>query len=88
MRIKTQSYLSIVFRKAWRAAALGDDRRLHRLRHTYASALAGEIELRDLQRFVGHRRMSTTADLYVHFYERKNAPLGDTMGLYRDAEGD
>jgi integrase len=86
MQIKTQSYLSIVFRRAWKAATLGDDRRLHRLRHTYASAMAGEIKLRDLQRFVGHKRMSTTADLYVHFYERKNAPLGDTMGLYRDTE--
>jgi integrase len=86
MQIKTQSYLSVVFRRAWKAAELGDDRRLHRLRHTYASAMAGEIELRDLQRFVGHKRMSTTADLYVHFYDRKDAPLGDTMGFYKDAE--
>jgi integrase len=88
MQIRTQDFLSTVFRKAWKEAAMAEDRRLHRLRHTYASAMAGEIELKDLQHFIGHGRMSTTADLYVHFYERKNAPLGDTMNLYRDTEGD
>jgi integrase len=88
MQIRTQDFLSAVFRKAWKEAAMAEDRRLHRLRHTYASAMAGEIELKDLQHFIGHGRMSTTADLYVHFYERKNAPLGDTMNLYKDAVGD
>ena len=82
--IRFDSFSSAVFRQAFEDADLKEafDRRFHRLRHTYASVMAGGVDMKTLQRFMGHARMSTTFDLYVHHYERANRPIGDTMDFY------
>jgi integrase len=55
------------FRHARDAAGLPSDFTWHSLRHVYASvALSQGIPLLDVSRYLGHRSISVTADLYGH----------------------
>jgi integrase len=40
--------------------------RIHDLRHTYASYMAGRVSLPVLQRLLGHESITTTVDTYGH----------------------
>ncbi|MEX2106536.1 MAG: tyrosine-type recombinase/integrase [Solirubrobacterales bacterium] len=50
------------FRKALKAAGLDDSRRFHDLRHTFGTRMAatGEVPMRTLQEWMGHRDLATT----------------------------
>jgi integrase len=50
------------FRKALKAAGLDSSRRFHDLRHTFGTRMAatGEVSMRTLQEWMGHRDLATT----------------------------
>ncbi|OJU83495.1 MAG: hypothetical protein BGO11_13305 [Solirubrobacterales bacterium 70-9] len=50
------------FRKALKAAGLDDSHRFHDLRHTFGTRMAatGEVSMRTLQEWMGHRDLATT----------------------------
>lgn len=50
------------FRKALKAAGLDDSHRFHDLRHTFGTRMAatGEVPMRTLQEWMGHRDLATT----------------------------
>ena len=58
--------------------------RFHDLRHTCATLLLdGGVSLKDIQRYLGHSQLSTTADIYTHrdytHQQRTTEIAGDIM---------
>lgn len=45
--------------------------RLHDLRHTAASLLSGKASLKQVQEFLGHEDITTTANIYTHVYDEE-----------------
>lgn len=41
----------------------------HELRHFFATVAASEVSMASLSKVLGHRRLSTTSDLYAHLYD-------------------
>lgn len=88
--IGRRPFIEAVFSRGFREAGLKPDRRVHRLRHTYASMQAyiggpdgmGAI-LAELQRNLGHSLQSTTTDTYVHFYQAAERAPADSFGYLR-----
>lgn len=56
------------FRKALKAAGLDDSHRFHDLRHTFGTRMAatGEVSMRTLQEWMGHRSLATT-EIYADY---------------------
>lgn len=57
-----------------RASALSPKRAgyrhsFHELRHVFATIAASEVTETSLAKVMGHRKVSTTTDLYAHLYE-------------------
>ena len=70
-------------RKIWKpalvAAGLPADTTFHDLRHTFAStALAEAVPISEVSRWLGHRSITTTVDLYGHL-------VPEARGRARDA---
>jgi integrase len=54
--------------------------RFHDLRHTAATALHGQgVDLHTISRRLGHSRISTTSDLYMHTWEQADQAASDAM---------
>lgn len=49
-----------------------EDIHFHCLRHSFATNMYSEgMDMKDLQKWLGHSTLSTTMDLYVHFLEKR-----------------
>jgi integrase len=77
-----------VFGRGFKQAGLDYDRRVHRLRHTYASAQAvmggrrdKGAEIKALQRNLGHSDFTTTYNMYVHLWEDQEAEPADASAF-------
>ena len=55
---------------------------LHELRHTVASLLIteGNLDVKTVQRQLGHAQPSTTLNLYVHAFEERNKAVAEAIG--------
>jgi len=64
-------YLDHMFRKAIRS--MGFKIRFHDLRHSCATYLHEELgyDIKDIQEYLGHSTISTTANIYTHFSNKK-----------------
>lgn len=69
------------------AADCASDITFHSLRHTTATALiAAGAPVGDVQRLLGHERPSTTTDIYMHAWQRREQQTGqDAFALLRRA---
>ena len=64
--------------------------RFHDLRHTCASLLVSlNVNMKVIQRYLGHSNMSTTADIYSHLDANATGEAGMKLGklLADDEEG-
>jgi len=77
----TPNHADAAYRTLRRIAAMPDTIRLHDLRHTHASFLiaAGENP-KVIQERLGHKRVSTTLDIYGHLMEDMQDTAADAMG--------
>lgn len=71
-------------RKIWKpaiaAAELPDDTTFHDLRHTFAStALAEGVPISEVSRWLGHKSITTTVDLYGHLVPEATARARDAL---------
>ena len=64
--------------------------RFHDLRHTCASLLVSlDVNMKVIQRYLGHSNMSTTADIYSHLDANATGEAGMKLGkLLADDEGE
>lgn len=57
------------------------DIRFHDLRHTCASLLVSlDVNMKAIQKYLGHSNMSTTADIYSHLDVNATGEAGDETG--------
>jgi integrase len=71
-------------RKIWKpaltAAGLPDDTTFHDLRHTFAStALAEGVPISEVSRWLSHKSITTTVDLYGHLVPEASARARDAL---------
>lgn len=71
-------------RKIWKpaitAAGLPNDTTFHDLRHTFAStALAEGVPISEVSRWLGHRSITTTVDLYGHLVPEASGRARDAL---------
>lgn len=56
----------------------------HELRHVFATVAASEVSMASLSKVLGHRRLSTTSDLYAHLYApdavKATQAISDALG--------
>ena len=56
----------------------------HELRHVFATVAASEVSMASLSKVLGHRRLSTTSDLYAHLYDpdavKATRAISDALG--------
>ena len=66
------------------------DIRFHDLRHTCASLLVSlDVNMKVIQRYLGHSNMSTTADIYSHLDANATGEAGMKLGkLLADDESE
>jgi integrase len=63
--LRCDRYNRLVWKPALTAAGLSGDTTFHDLRHTFAStALAEGVPISEVSRWLGHRSITTTVDLY------------------------
>ncbi len=59
----------------------------HELRHVFATVAASEVSMASLSKVLGHRRLSTTSDLYAHLYDpdavKATQAISDALGRAR-----
>ncbi len=57
----------------------------HELRHVFATVAASEVSMASLSKVLGHRRLSTTSDLYAHLYDpdaaKATKAVSDALGI-------
>lgn len=59
--------------------------RYHDLRHTCASYLASNgFQLKDIQEWLGHADIETTANIYAHLYSDRKDQILTSMNLVSD----
>jgi integrase len=69
-----------VWRPAIEAAGLPADTTFHDLRHTFAStALASGVPISEVSRWLGHRSITTTVDLYGHLVPEASGRARDAL---------
>jgi integrase len=77
--LRRDYYNRQIWKPAIARAGLPGDTTFHDLRHAFAStALAGNVPISDVSRWLGHRSITTTVDLYGHL-------VPDATGCARDA---
>lgn len=86
----TPNYADAMYRQLRRMAGLPENVRLHDLRHTHASFLiqSGENP-KVISERLGHKRVSTTLDIYGHLMNDMQDTAASAMGklIWRDATG-
>lgn len=69
-----------------------DDKKLpeihmHNLRHTAASLLVAEgVDMATIAKRMGHRKISTTLDIYTHPYDANDSSASEVLGRLLDAD--
>jgi integrase len=77
--LRRDYYNREIWKPAITAAGLPADTTFHDLRHTFAStALAEGVPISEVSRWLGHKSITTTVDLYGH-------PVPEASGRARDA---
>jgi integrase len=68
------------WKPALTAAGLAADTTFHDLRHTFAStALAEGVPISEVSRWLGHKSITTTVDLYGHLVPEASGRARDTL---------
>lgn len=76
------NFLSRVFKPAVQRAGIEGRLRVHDLRHSYASlALSRGASLAAVSKALGHAKISTTLDMYVHALPSDVGQLSEIMGV-------
>jgi integrase len=74
------NYITIRFRKILKNHGLPEIR-FHDLRHSAASLLlANDFSLKEIQEYLGHGDISTTANIYSHLLFQSKQNMADRMG--------
>jgi integrase len=69
-----------IWKPAIAAAGLAEDATFHGLRHTFAStALAEGVPISEVSRWLGHRSITTTVDLYGHLVPEASSRARDAL---------
>jgi integrase len=69
-----------IWKPAVKAAQLPGDTTFHDLRHTFAStALAEGVPISEVSRWLGHRSITTTVDLYGHLVPEASGRARDAL---------
>jgi integrase len=70
-----------IWKPAIAAAQLSEDTTFHDLRHTFAStALAEGVPISEVSRWLGHKSITTTVDLYGHLVPEASGRARDALG--------
>ena len=69
-----------IWKPAIAAAQLPEDATFHDLRHTFAStALAEGVPISEVSRWLGHKSITTTVDLYGHLVPEASGRARDAL---------
>jgi Phage integrase family len=69
-----------IWKPALTAAGMAADTTFHDLRHTFAStALAEGVPISEVSRWLGHKSITTTVDLYGHLVPEASGRACDTL---------
>jgi integrase len=69
-----------IWKPAVKAAGLPEDTTFHDLRHTFAStALASGVPISEVSRWLGHKSITTTVDLYGHLVPEASGRARDAL---------
>ena len=78
--LRRDRYNRFVWKPALAAAGLPGDTTFHDLRHTFAStALAKGVPISEVSRWLGHRSITTTVDLYGHLVPEASGRARDAL---------
>ena len=78
--LRRDYYNRHIWKPAIAAAGLAGDTTFHDLRHTFAStALAEGVPISEVSRWLGHRSITTTVDLYWHLVPEASGRARDTL---------
>jgi integrase len=78
--LRRDYYNRHIWKPAIAAAELAEDTTFHDLRHTFAStALAEGIPISEVSRWLGHRSITTTVDLYGHLVPEASGRARDAL---------
>ena len=83
-------YITRKFKKLLKKCKLPDIR-FHDLRHSCASLLVSQgFQLKDVQEWLGHADISTTANIYAHLFDDRKIDILNSMkfGVEDETEGD
>ena len=70
----------LTLKPAIKAAGLPTDTTFHDFRHTFAStALASSVPISEVSRWLGHRSITTTVDLYGHLVPEASGRVRDAL---------
>jgi len=78
--LRRDYYNRNIWKPAIVAAGLAEDTTFHDLRHTFAStALAGGVPISEVSRWLGHKSITTTVDLYGHLVPEASGRARDAL---------
>jgi integrase len=78
--LRRDYYNRHIWKPAIAAAELAEDTTFHDLRHTFAStALAEGVPISEVSRWLGHRSITTTVDLYGHLVPEASGRARDAL---------
>ncbi len=78
--LRRDYYNREIWKPALAAAGLSADTTFHDLRHTFAStALAEGVPISEVSRWLGHRSITTTVDLYGHLVPEASGRARDAL---------
>jgi integrase len=78
--LRRDYYNREIWKPAIAAAGLPDDTTFHDLRHTFAStALAEGVPISEVSRWLGHKSITTTVDLYGHLVPEASGRARDAL---------
>jgi integrase len=78
--LRRDYYNRAIWKPAITAAGLPDDTTFHDLRHTFAStALAEGVPISEVSRWLGHKSITTTVDLYGHLVPEASGRARDAL---------
>jgi integrase len=78
--LRRDYYNRQIWKPAIAAAGLAEDTTFHDLRHTFAStALAEGVPISEVSRWLGHKSITTTVDLYGHLVPEASGRARDAL---------
>jgi integrase len=78
--LRRDRYNRFIWKPALATAKLSSDTTFHDLRHTFAStALAEGVPISEVSRWLGHRSITTTVDLYGHLVPEASGRVRDAL---------